>query len=206
VGLDQDWLSEVSYSALADGPTTEATYTLARSVVEQGIPGDLVECGVYAGAQCAMMARALMDLGVKNRRVHLFDSFEGIPIAGEQDEELKGKPAGISACSIEDVMANMRVWKIDEGLLEYHKGLFADTVPQSVYRFSGQPSPSIDRIAFLRLDGDLYRSTKVCMEHLYPKLSRGGWMCVDDYNLGGARQAVHETLYPAPIYWRVPTK
>ena len=202
MSLDQDWLSEVSYSALADGPTTEATYTLARSVVEQGIPGDLVECGVYAGAQCAMMARALMDLGVKDRRVHLFDSFEGIPVAGEQDDELKGKPAGISACSLEDVQANMRKWKIDPDVLVYHKGFFHDTVPASV----GAPFPALHRIAFLRLDGDLYRSTKVCMEYLYPKLSRGGWMCVDDYNLGGARQAVHETLYPAPIYWRVPTK
>jgi len=147
----------------------------------------------------------LMDLGVKDRRVHLFDSFEGIPVAGEQDEELKGKPAGISACSAEDVRSNMLRWKIDPDLLVFHIGLFADTVPASVNR-SLPAWQTIERIAFLRLDGDLYRSTKVCMEHLYPKLSRGGWMCVDDYNLGGARQAVHETLYPAPIYWRVPTK
>src|SRR4029079_10628881 len=119
-------------------------------------------------------------------------SFEGIPVAGEQDDELKGKPAGISACSMADVRSNMLRWKIDLDLLVFHQGLFADTVPSSV---DGSWDTNIDRIAFLRLDGALYRSTKVCMEHLYPKLSRGGWMCVDDYNLGGARQAVHETLY-----------
>jgi O-methyltransferase len=81
-------------------------------------------------------------------------------------------------------------------LLVYHEGLFEDTVPNA----------DIKEIAFLRLDGDLYSSTKVCMEHLYPKLVRGGWFCVDDFNLSGCRKAVLDYVVPAPVYWRIPTK
>ena len=144
------------------------------------------------------MARAIYeaDLAGMPRKVHLFDTFCGIPIAGEHDQELQGKPAGISACSLAQVKANMKSWGIPDDLLVYHEGLFEDTVPGC----------DIKQIAFLRLDGDLYSGTKVCMEHFYPKLARGAWFCVDDFNLSGARKAVLDYVIPAPVYWRIPTK
>ena len=86
----------------------------------------------------------------------------------------------------------MREWAIPEDLLTYHVGWFEDTVP----------SADIERIAILRLDGDLYRSTRVCMDHLYPKLSLGGWCIVDDFKLDGCRKAVLEVVTPGPIYFQ----
>ncbi len=194
--MSPEWFQMVSKHGLADTETMEATFDIARSLIERNIPGDFVECGVYAGAQAALMARALQEYGGGGRRVHLFDSFEGIPIAGEHDHELQGKPAGESACSLASVKHNMANWGIPEDLLIYHPGWFDQTLGAA----------DIKQISFLRLDGDLYGSTKFCLERLYPKLSRGAWFCVDDFNLSGCRKAVLEYVVPAPIYWRIPTK
>ncbi len=202
--MTPEWFNRVSYSALADTPSIQATYDLARCMIEQNVPGDFVECGVYAGAQAAMMARAILDdetLDARaNRKVHLFDCFEGVPLAGPEDRELAEVPAGEAKCSLSAVMQNMRNWGIPPELVVYHPGLFERTVPLATR------DGIVKDIAFLRLDGDLYRSTTVCMEHLHSRVVRGGWVCVDDFNLSGCRKAVLETVVPAPIYWRVPTK
>ena len=185
----------MGWAALSSAPTLEATYELARMTIERGIPGDFVECGVFAGVQCAAMAKALMDYGVTDRKVHLFDSFAGIPQAGPKDTEFlaAGHAAGLSTCSLGQVQEYMQAWGIDPALLIFHVGLFSDTVPAA----------EIGPIALLRLDGDLYESTKVCMEHLYPKLSKGGWCIADDFKLAGCRAAIEETIgVPGPLYWR----
>ncbi len=178
------WLGNVALAALSSKETLLASYDLARNVIERGVPGDFVECGVFGGAQCAVMARALMEYEVgTKRRVHLFDSFEGVPAPGEHDLEWK-HPAGISLCTLEGVKQHFSEWGIPEDLLMYHPGWFLDTIP---YVGNGP-------IAILRLDGDLYDSTKVCMEHLYPLVSPGGWVIVDDFGLSGARKAFLETV------------
>lgn len=212
--MTTDWLKQVAASALADLETCEATYDLCRAVLARGVPGDFVECGVYAGAQAAMMAQAILDhnLGLTgdqfepdHRRVHLFDTFAGIPAAEPVDAEIwahHGAAAGESACSLEDVRANMDRWGIPQDLLVYHEGLFQDTVKL----FLGQAVIEHRVLAVLRLDGDLYSSTEVCLDALLPLVSRGGWVCVDDFNLAGCRKAVLGRIIPAPIYWRVPTK
>jgi hypothetical protein len=127
------------------------------------------------------------------RRVHLFDSFAGVPPGGPNDEGWT-HPEGVSACSRAQVEEYMRAWKIPPKLLNYHPGLFAETVA------SMMQTP----IAVLRLDGDLYESTKVCLEHLYPLVSVGGWVIIDDWNLPGCRKAVDEYFGgapPAPVYF-----
>lgn len=199
-------LQEIAKSALSHTTTVFASYRMALDCLETGIPGDFVECGVYAGSQAAAMALAITEYGLRlkhtdaefesymTRRVHLFDSFEGIPLAGPQDlEYLEAKhPAGLSACSLAAVKQNMSRWGIPEDLLVYHPGWFEDTIP----------SAEIGPIAMLRLDGDLYASTKVCMTHLYPKVSPHGWVVADDYHLSGCRQAINEVVLPGPVYWR----
>ncbi len=227
--MTRDWLYNVAQSGLGDLETFEATYDICRAVLARDVPGDFVECGVYAGAQCAVMAIALLDhfyggemgedyvsswhdrknnfvvTAAIGRRVHLFDSFAGIPAPGKHDTELKANKGGESACSLEDVKANMKRWGIPDELLVYHPGLFKEVVPMSVAGIA-YGIPTVANIAVLRLDGDLYESTAVCMRHLYPLVFRGGWVIVDDFNLHGCRLAVRETVTPAPIYFRIPTK
>src|ERR1700690_207419 len=126
----KEWLDEVSKGALCSRTTLHATYNSAMCLILDDVPGDFVECGVWAGANSAAMARAVQDFAVLNaarkmdareigggvqgligpplsdvrRRVHLFDSFQGIPQAGEYDIEYlaAGHKAGLSASSLEN--------------------------------------------------------------------------------------------------------
>lgn len=216
--MTEAWLKEVALSGLGDTETFEATYDICRALLDRGVPGDFCECGVYAGAHPAIMAKAILDyyeedlinngypIYVPSRRVHLFDSFEGIPKGGPEDHELQHKPAGESACSMEQVKANLKRWGLPEELFVFHKGLFRDTVYKAFNSSQIVHPNDAWKIAFLRLDGDLYDSTKVCLDYLLPLVSRGGWVCVDDFNLSGCRKAVLEATIPAPLYWRIPTK
>jgi O-methyltransferase len=209
--MTDKWFENVCRSALGHRTSQEATYDIARQVLARGIPGDFVECGVYAGASCALMAKAIMDpehywaemRPHNRRRVHLFDTFAGIPPPGENDYDLRTNKGGESACSLEDVKANMARWGIPEELLRYHPGPFFETVPF----FAGTSLALGGRIAMLRLDADLYESTRVPLEQLYPLVSPGGYIIVDDFNLDGARLATLEYFKftgPAPIMWRKP--
>ena len=174
-------------------------YLCAKHVVESSIPGVIVECGVANGAQVGMMARAVLDAG-DARYFHLFDSFEGIPMAGPQDESQPGIGApqhdvnaplaerlvssGISACSAEQVASNLKAWGC-KGDFQYNVGWFQDTLPN--FR-------SLEPIALLRLDGDLYESTACCLRYLYPLVVSGGLIVIDDYALPGCATAVNEYL------------
>jgi O-methyltransferase len=211
-----EWIDNVALAALSSRETLEASYEIAKLAIERGVPGDFVECGVFGGAQCAAMARAIMDDRLDPdgamdgaRRVHLFDSFEGIPAAGPHDANWP-HPPGTSACSLEACKAHMREWGIPDELLVWHKGAFKLTVPAVGLRAvskDGMGRPVIGAIAVLRLDGDLYESTRVCLEHLYPLLSPGGWCIVDDFGLPGCRKAVDEYMESIdaagrPVYWQ----
>jgi hypothetical protein len=142
------------------------------------------------------MAFACMKHGVTDRRVHLFDSFRGIPESGPRDDytitECIGVgqdrllPVGHSVCSVEEVLVRMCNWRIDPSLLVFHPGWFQQTVEPVV--------ATMGPIAMLRLDCDLYTSTMACLPHLYPKLSRGGFYISDDYTLTGAKVATDEYL------------
>lgn len=209
-----EFVKEVSFHALGYGVSSEATYDLAMLALQRGIPGDFVECGVYAGASSALMARAYLDFLTvheertdrnsfpkhHHRRVHLFDSFQGMPAATEADEEQwreHGAKTGMAKVSVKEVMANMDRWGIPPELLVYHPGWFEATIPPPA-----APGIRLNQIAVLRLDGDLYESTRVPMKHLYPLVSPGGWIIVDDYHLSGCKKAVHEVVSPGPVYWR----
>ena len=200
------WFDCVAQGALSSKETLRASYDMARVAIERNVPGDFVECGVFGGAQCAAMARAILDSHVigsgralaqgVQRRVHLFDSFAGVPASTERDTEwIKAQhPEGISACTLENCQIHMREWGIPDELLVWHPGMFADTLPQA----------RLKQIAVLRLDGDLYESTRVCLERLHPLLSVGGWLIVDDWGLSGPRVALDEHIERgayAPAYF-----
>lgn len=216
-----EFIKTVGFHSLGGPESKEATYDIAMLALQRGIPGDFVECGVYAGASSALMARALVDYyesgdvhlhPLQHRRVHLFDSFEGMPESQPIDAELhqRGNVKGSAKVSLPEVQANMQRWGIPPELLVYHPGWFEQTIPEAVHGGYGHGNEALRMsdvavnrgIAVLRLDADLYSSTRVVMKHLYPLVSQGGWIICDDYDLSGARLAVNEVVNPAPMYWR----
>src|SRR5690242_2813721 len=110
--MTPEWFDKVRYHSLGWRTSQEFTYDCCILAQHHGIPGDFAECGVYAGAQSALMARAIMDYPVavprSPRRVHLFDSFTGIPAPGPHDKDLAANKGGESACLLEDVQKNMK--------------------------------------------------------------------------------------------------
>ena len=201
----EKWLDNVALAALSNRETVRESYDRARNVIERGVPGDFVECGVYGGAQCAAMARAIWDTrrdqslplcGVE-RHVHLFDSFAGVPAPGEHDTDIEPHMVEEfnrgTTCPLDSVKDHMREWGLPEDLFVYHEGLFENVVPWA----------KLGPIAILRLDGDWYESVRVCLEHLLPLVSRGGWVIVDDWGLAGARKAADEFINHGPAYFQV---
>lgn len=198
---DDEFFKTVGMAALCNPPTLVNTRDLCERAINEGVPGHFIECGVFAGANSAVMARVAARDQKDVRLVYLYDSFEGIPHAGPKDDEsITGcigpnkdgalVSSGVSVCSQEQVEKFMEAWGVDKSLLRYRKGWFQDTV-----RGWGRTMlTSGSRIAVLRLDGDLYESTAVCLKYLYPLVSKGGFVIIDDYALTGCRAAVDEYL------------
>jgi O-methyltransferase len=156
-----------------------------ETVLAEDIPGDLVECGVWRGGACILMRAVLAAYGDKTRCVWLADSFAGLP----RPDTAKYKAdqwhrldlfAPILAVSEAEVRANFQRYGLLDDQVRFLPGWFKDTLPDA----------PIDRIAVLRLDGDLYESTIQALDALYPRLSPGGFCIIDDYNMVSCRQAV----------------
>lgn len=189
--------ASLAYSNL---DTIQNTYDLAYKAIKNGIEGDFVECGVAAGSQIGVMGHVCKNLG-SNKKIYAYDSYQGIPLAGPNDTDQPGvgpldpnraipndlrellKTSGVTVHSLQVVKSNIgQRWNLNIQNYEFIEGWFQDTVPQN----------TIDKISLLRLDGDLYESTKICLEYLHPKVQRGGFVIIDDYALAGARKALHE--------------
>ena len=181
--------------ALSTSATVKNSYLLAEKCITENVAGDFVECGVFCGTQVAAMALA-NQVHKAGRKIHLFDSFQGIPQAGPNDgDDIKacigegeGKliTTGVSASTVDAVKGHMAGWQIDPCSLVYHPGWFQDTLPTDVMQLGDRG------IALLRLDGDLYESTKVCLTYLHPLVPCGGYVIVDDYGLSGCQKAVFD--------------
>ena len=168
-----------------------------RYVVRCDIRGDIVECGVWKGGSMMAAALTLHDLGVTNRRIHLFDTFEGMSAPSSRDRSVSGEDAADllrgrdkdywlwCRSPLEDVREAMRSTRYDESNLMYISGRVEDTLP----------GHAPDKIALLRLDTDWYESTYHEMTHLFPRLVPGGVLILDDYgHWEGAREAVDQYL------------
>jgi len=174
----------LSYDCLA------TLWLQVRYLDRHGIAGDLVECGTFRGGAVGMMAlahRASRPEPV--RRLHLFDSFQGLPKPrADVDGDDAVKFVGDCSCSV-DVPRKLLEERLQykQTLIQYHIGWFQDTLPRA--------ASSIDEIALLRLDGDWYESTRECLEYLYPKVAKNGVVVIDDYgSWEGCRRAVDEFL------------
>jgi O-methyltransferase len=186
------------------GPYTMTTpprvYALVRAleyVAARGVPGAIVECGVWRGGSMMAAAMTLLRLGVSDRELYLYDTFAGMPPPTEADTTRSGERAA-------DLLAqgdeSSHIWAI-ASLGDVRKAVLSVGYPEERIHFveglveKTLPATAPQEIALLRLDTDWYRSTKHELEHLYPRLAPGGVLILDDYgHWQGARRAVDEYL------------
>lgn len=148
-----------------------------ESVLADGIPGDVLEAGVWRGGMSIFMRGVLAAHGVEDRTVWLADSFRGLPapdkaaFPADRGLDLSGFP--ILRVSQEEVRRNFARYGLLDERVRFLEGWFADTLPAA----------PVERLAVLRLDGDLYESTIQALEPLYPKLAPGGYCIIDDYGV-----------------------
>jgi hypothetical protein len=171
-------------------------YNAVRYIVSAGIPGDVVECGVFRGGSAMMAAHSLMHQNCTDRRIFLYDTFEGMAQPTEKDVYVTGQSAmhfwekARSApdlawcyCPMEEVQGNMASTGYPDDKLVFVKGKVEDTIPGKMP----------ESICLLRLDTDFFDSTYHELCHLFPLLSRGGVLIIDDYgSWQGAKEATDQ--------------
>jgi hypothetical protein len=170
-----------------------------RYVIRENIPGQIVECGVWCGGAMMAAALAIMEMGSRDRQLYLFDTFNGMTEPSAVDIDYKGtlataiwkskkRNSGSAWCfsPIEDVKHHLCSIGYPAHQMHFVKGDIMDTVPgQAPYE-----------IALLRLDTDWYRSTLHELIHLYPRVSDGGVVIIDDYGYWrGCKQAVDDYFH-----------
>ena len=181
---------------------------LAERVVQEGIPGDMLEAGVWRGGACILMRGILAAHGITDRTVWVANSFAGLPAAdpATYPADAGDQHATFDALRVssEEVQANFGRFGLLDQQVRFLKGWFSETLPTA----------PIAQLAILRLDGDMYSSTIQTLDALYDKVAQGGYVIVDDYILSGCRQAVddfrdrhgiHDKLNDvdgAAVFWR----
>lgn len=177
------------------------------TIEQEGIPGDVMETGVWRGGASIFM-RACLKVHGSDRRLWVADSFEGMPKPScPEDAGYDISGVDVLRASLEDVKRNFERFEMLDDNVHFLKGWFHDTLPHA----------PIDRLALLRLDGDLYKSTMDALDSLYDKVSPGGFLVIDDYySWEPCRRAVKEFRKTRGItakiikidwtgaYWRVP--
>ncbi|MBI9035415.1 MAG: class I SAM-dependent methyltransferase [Bacteroidales bacterium] len=150
--------------------------TCVRKVIFDEIEGDFIETGVWRGGATILMRALLKELNVEDRKIWLADSFEGLPVPNtkEYPDDYRSDlyKRKILKASIEEVKNNFEHFDLLDEQVVLVKGWFKDSLPKI----------EIEKIAVLRLDGDLFESTHLALKYLYPKLTSGGYIIVDDYN------------------------
>lgn len=196
----QDILEKVAPRTMTGPAKLVALVEATRYVVRLGIPGDIVECGVWRGGSMQAIAHTLIGQGDTERELHLFDTFEGMPPPTEEDT--RTTTSGVLAAEemLEDAKKDSNLWAI-AGLDNVRAGMREVPYPSEQVHFhpgmveETTPGQAPERIALLRLDTDWYASTKHELEHLYERLSPGGILILDDYgDWDGARKATDEWL------------
>lgn len=158
-----------------------------EEALRNGIRGDLMETGVWRGGTVIFMRAILKAWDCNDRMVWAADSFEGLPkpdaekYAADKDDifytfdELR--------VTQEMVEENFKKYGLLDDQVRFLKGWFRDTLPDA----------PVQQLAVLRLDGDMYESTMDALTHLYPKLTPGGYLIIDDWGVvEGCRLAVED--------------
>ena len=180
----------------------ERLVTLSRSIkylFDNDIEGDIVECGVWRGGSMMLAANKLRNLKCLNKKIFLFDTFQGMTEPSEVDiawdsisaqERLVNEPRfeGRNAwcySTLDEVKSNLFKTQYPKENIFFIEGKVENTLPSNL----------VDKISLLRLDTDWYESTKHELECLFDKLVVGGILIIDDYgHWQGAKKAVDEFI------------
>jgi O-methyltransferase len=180
-------------------PRLAALIEAGRYCVRRAVPGDFAECGVWRGGSVLAMIYTLQELEATDRDIYLYDTFDGMPPPGEHDvsafygsmpdwwqkaERGDAKGWGFDPWVGEDAVREVVLASgYPEERLHFVKGPVEETLPDQ----------APDRLALLRLDTDWYESTRHELVHLWPRLSQGGVLIIDDYgDFEGCKRAVDE--------------
>ncbi len=195
---DAKLIASLKPFTMTSGERLWSLLNAVRHVVENRIPGDFVECGVWRGGSVMAMVQELSSLGVSDRQIWLYDTFSGMTAPTAEDIEAG---SGVTAETMLDqtvVGDGDNVWCV-AGLPDVQANVFSTGYPKDKFNFvEGDVAQTLrgtfpDRISLLRLDTDWYESTRMELEVLYPRLSVGGVCIFDDYgHWQGARKAVDE--------------
>ena len=158
-----------------------------EDVLKNNVEGDLIETGVWRGGSTILMRGVLKAFDVRNRKVFVADSFEGLP-----EPDLDKYPMDKSCtlwqydymqASLDMVKANFAKYDLLDDQVQFLVGWFKDTLPTA----------PLEKIAVMRLDGDYYQSNMESLVNLYPKLSSGGYCIIDDYfSISVCKQAIDD--------------
>jgi predicted O-methyltransferase YrrM len=222
--LDEKWIKDGAFLRAWETvrpytmTSVERGYALWCSVehiLAQNIPGCFVECGVWKGGSTMLMILAMMRFGAVNREIFMFDTFTGMSAPTEQDVDLDGRTAASlmqgdhgattaglvqAAAPYAAVRKAIEITGIDMRLVRMVKGDVKNTLAQT----------QTMAISLLRLDTDFYDSTLAELEQLYPRVSQGGVLIIDDYgHWQGSQEAVetyfskNKNFYSRPMLWAV---
>lgn len=171
-----------------------------KYVVQNKIPGSIVECGVWKGGSMMAVAETLSRLQATDRQLYLFDTFEGMTAPTGEDKTYNEESAGLLLAKEATIKQESVVWAYS-GLAEVQENMKRVDYPaENIHFVKGDvlqtiPAANPGEIALLRLDTDWYESTRHELEHFYPKLNKAGVLIIDDYGFWkGSRKAVDEYL------------
>ncbi len=161
---------------------------LVERTLQENIPGDYIETGVWRGGACILIRGVLSAYGIADRRVYCADTFAGLPRpdakfpADKRDRLYLFRELVVSE---ETVKRNFAAYNLLDDKVVFLKGLFAETLPTLSNR----------NFALIRLDGDMYGSTISALANLYDRVSPSGFVIIDDYGaLRNCAKAVHDFL------------
>jgi len=183
-GGDFNYYANNKLTMVSENVLNNVQYCIEQCALNN-IEGDFVETGVWKGG-CVILAYNTYKKLNQNKKVYCFDSFEGLPPPNAAAYPVDAGDIHHThrelAVSLEEVKNNFQIFSpLDENVV-FIKGWFKDTIPYN----------NINKISVLRLDGDMYESTILALDYLYPKLSIGGFCIIDDYIHRGARAAVED--------------
>ena len=202
IDINNNFIEEYKMIEAYTATSIERVYALKSAItyiIKNKIKGDFVECGVWKGGSCMLMAKTLVNEGEKERKIWMYDTFDGMTEPTDDDCEIETNISGSDLLKntpkntdkfnmwayapLEMVKKNMKKTMFPEERIHFIEGKVENTLSKA------KPQ----NIALLRLDTDWYESTKCELEQLYPLLSIGGVLIVDDYgHFSGAKKAVDE--------------